>query len=78
MLYQLPGGGTIKVNEELFFRLSDAEWEKYIMYVKAGEINDPWHESALDSPLIDDEVIQAMKEDVPDIQPDLSDFMPEE
>ncbi len=79
MLYELPGGGTIRVNEDRYFKLSDAEWEKYIMYVKGSTVNDPFHESALEDDIslfMDDDIIQAMKDDLPEI--DLKGFMPEE
>lgn len=47
MLFQLPDGGTIHIREEVFFTMSDDEFELMLMKRRGSEINDPFHNSVL-------------------------------
>jgi hypothetical protein len=78
MLYQLKTGGTIMIDEALYFKLSDAEFEKYILYMRGSEINDPFHSSILDSDLLlFDEELDELP-DLPDAEVDPKEYMSED
>lgn len=49
MLYQLPGGGTIRIDEDIFFKMTDEQFDKFISNLKGSEIIDPFYDSSLDS-----------------------------
>lgn len=54
MLYQLPSGGTIRIDPSRYLSLSDEEFDRMLLYKTGAEINDPFHDSALHSPTVRD------------------------
>lgn len=76
MLYQLPNGGTIKIDESIYFGMSDAQFDRFISNMRGSEIMDPFHESTLLGISHEDDEISPT--DLPEIDVDPKEFMAED
>ena len=51
MLYELPNGTTVKIPDEIFFKLTDEEFKDFISNASGYEIEDPFYDSVLENSL---------------------------
>ena len=80
MKYELKTGGTIEISLDKYLSMSDDAFEKYIMYQRGSQINDPFHGSALelDPSLMWEGDYETNFGIIPDIEIDPKEFMPED
>lgn len=66
MLYQCPDGRTIRIKEDHYFRMSDEEFERFLLYSNGIELNDPFFDSSLHRGLapLPDDLIELITEEI--------------
>lgn len=48
MLYELGNGTTVRIPDEIFFKLTDEEFKDFITNASGYEIQDPFYDSVLE------------------------------
>lgn len=48
MLYELGNGTTVRIPDEIFFKLTDEEFKDFITNASGYEIQDPFYDSILE------------------------------
>lgn len=53
MLYELGNGTTVRIPDEIFFKLTDEEFKDFLTHASGYEIQDPFYDSILEEGMID-------------------------